>query len=143
MTLLPTNQDFIEDNIELIEPEDWEAVLEAAREYIPKNHGHRLRMQNLAEFLIAAGFKDVKTSQYKLFDKNIRTNLRDYILDIREKTIRPDLTYRGFVSTYFPYHTYGLTIDEQVQYIFNHNIDKSCDAYFYQRDDGDWMVRNA
>ena len=143
MTLLPTIKDFIEENIDLIETKDWEAVLEAARKFIPKNHGHRLRMQNLAEFLIAAGFKTVKNAQYKLFDKNIRTNLRDYVLDIKEKTVRPDLSYRGFVDTYLPYHTYGLAIDEQVQYIFDNNIDKSCEAYFYQRNDGDWMVRNA
>lgn len=143
MTLLPTIKDFIEENIELIEIEDWEAVFEAAKKFIPKNSGHRLRMQNLAEFLIAAGFKDVKNAQYKLFDKNIRTNLRDYILDIREKTIRPDLSYRGVISAYLPYSTYGLTIDEQIQYILDNNIDKSCDAYFYQNDDGGWMVRNA
>ena len=143
MTLLPTIKVFIEDNIDLIETEDWEAVLEAARKFIPKTHGHRLRMQALAEFLIAAGFKDVKTAQYKLFDKNIRYNLRDYILDIREGKIRPNLSYRGFVSGYLPYHTYGLTMDEQVQYIFDNNIDKSCEAYFYQNDDGSWLVRNA
>ena len=142
MTLLPTIKEFIEENIELIETEDWEVVLESARKFIPKTHGHRLRMQNLIEFLIAAGFKDVKNSQYKLFDKNIRYNLRDYILDIREKTIRPDLSYRGFISGYLPYHTYGLTIDEQVQYILDNHIDKSCGAYFYQNDDGGWMVRN-
>ena len=143
MTLLPTIKDFIEENIDLIETEDWEAVLEAARKFIPKTHGHRLRMQNLIEFLVAAGFKGVKNAQYKLFDENIRYNLRDYILDIREKTIRPDLSYRGFISGYLPYHTYGLTVEEQVQYIFDNNIDKSCGAYFYQKDDGDWMVRNA
>ena len=143
MTLLPTIKDFIEENIDLIETEDWEAVLEAARKFIPKTSGHRLRMQHLVEFLIAAGFKDVKTAQYKLFDENIRYHLRDYILDIREKTVRPDLSYRGFVSGYFPYHTYGLTISEQVQYIFDNNIDESCEAYFYQKDDGGWMVRNA
>ena len=143
MTLLPTIKDFIEENIDLIETEDWEAVFEAARKFIPKTSSHRLRMQHLAEFLIAAGFKNVKAAQYKLFDKNIRTNLRDYILDIRERTIRPDLSYIGFVSGYLPYHTYGLTIDEQVQYILDNNIDKSCEAYFYQRDDGGWMVKDA
>ena len=143
MTLLPTVKDFIEENIDLIETEDWGAVLEAARKFIPKTSGHRLRMQHLAEFLVAAGFKDVKNSQYKLFDENIRYNLRDYVLDIRENKIRPDLSYRGFISTYLPYHTYGLTIDEQVQYILDNHIDKSCDAYFYQNDDGGWMVRNA
>ena len=143
MTLLPTTKDFIEQNIELIETEDWEAVFEAARKFIPKTSGHRLRMHHLAEFLIAAGFKDVKNVQYKLFDKSIRTNLRDYILDIRENTVRSGVCYRGFLSTYFPYHTYGLSIDEQVQYILDNNIDKSYKAYFYQRDDGAWMVRNA
>lgn len=143
MTILPTIKDFIEENIELIETGDWEIVLEAARKFIPKTHSHRLRMQNLVEFLIAAGFKDVKNAQYKLFNENIRYNLRDYILDIREDIIRSDLSYRGFVATYFPYHTYGLTIDEQVQYILDNHIDKSCDAYFYQKDDGGWMVRNA
>ena len=143
MTLLPTIKDFIEENIDLIETGDWEAVLETARKLIPKTSGHRLRMQNLAEVLIAAGCKGVKDAQYKLFDKNIRTNLRDYILDIRERTIRPDLSYRGFISGYLPYHTYGLTIDEQVQYILDNNIDKSCGAFFYQRDDGGWMVRDA
>ena len=143
MTLLPTIKDFIEENIDLIETEDWEAVLETARIFIPKTSGHRLRMQHLAEFLIAAGFKDVKNTQYKLFNESIRYNLRDYILDIRENTVRPDLSYRGFISGYIPYHTYSLTIDEQVQYILDNNIDKSCDAYFYQNDDGGWMVRNA
>ena len=142
MTLLPTIKDFIEDNIDLIETEDWEAVLEAARNFIPRTSGHRLRMQHLVEFLIAAGFKDVKNAQYKLFDKQ-RYNLRDYILDIKEGIVRPDLSYQGFVSAYFPYHTYGLTIDEQVKYILDNHIDKSCDAYFYQKDDGGWMVRNA
>ena len=143
MTLLPTIKDFIEENIDLIETGDWEAVLETARKLIPKTSGHRLRMQNLAEVLIAAGCKGVKDAQYKLFDKNIRTNLRDYILDIKERTIRPDLSYRGFISGYLPYHTYGLTIDEQVQYILDNHIDKSCEAHFYQRDDGGWIVRDA
>ena len=143
MTLLPTIKDFIEENIDLIEAEDWEAVLEAAKKFIPKNSGHRLRMQHLVEFLSAAGFKDVKNAQYKLFDKIIRYNLRDYISDIRENIIRPDLSYKGVVSTYFPYLTYGLTIDEQVQYILDNHIDKSCDAYFYQSYDGGWMVRDA
>lgn len=142
MTLLPTIREFIEENIDLIETEDWESVLEAARKFIPKTQGHRLRMQNLTESLIAAGFKDVKNVQYKLFDKNVRYNLRDYVLDIRENITRPDLSYRGFVNTYFPYHTYGLTLDEQIQYIFDNNIDKSCEAYLYQKDGG-WMVRNA
>ena len=46
MTILPTIKDFIEENIELIETKDWGAVLQAARKFIPKTHGHRLRMQN-------------------------------------------------------------------------------------------------
>ena len=143
MTLLPTIKNFIEENIDLIETEDWEAVLEAARKFIPKTYGHRLRMQHLVEFLIAAGFKDIKTTQYKLFDENIRYNLRDYILDMKEGKARTNLSYRGFYSAYFPYHTYGLTEEEQLNYIFDNKIDKSCGAFFYQGDDGDWRINYA
>ena len=140
MTLLPTIKEFIEENIELIEIEDWEAVLEVARKFFPKTSGHRLHMQNLAEVLIAAGFKDVNNAQYKLFDENIRYHLRDYVLDIKEGKARSNLSYRGFYSTYFPYHTYGLTEEEQIDYIFHNNIDKSCGAFLYKDGDDEWRI---
>lgn len=143
MTLLPTIKDFIEENIDLIETEDWEKVLETAREYIPKRAGHHLRMKSLADFLLEAGFKDIKAAQYKLFDKYIRINLRDLVLDIKERAAFPDMRFKSFISTYDPYHSYGLSEKEMIKYIFHNNIDKSCGAYIYKDSDDDWRVSYA
>ena len=143
MTLLPTIKDFIEQNIDLIETEDWEKVLEIAKEYIPKRIGHHLRMKSLADFLLEAGFKEVKAAQYKLFDKYIRVNLRDLILDIKEGIAHPTMKFKSFISTYDPYHSYGLSEKEMVEYIFDSNIDKSCGAYIYKDSDDEWRVSYA
>ena len=143
MTLIPTIKRFIEENIELIETQDWEKVLETAREYIPKKAGHHLRMSSLGNLLLEAGFKDIKAAQYKLFNEHIRHTLRNYILDIRDGAATPDLSYKGFVSTYLPYRSYGLSEKEMIEYIFDNNIDKSCGAYIYKDSDDEWRVSYA
>lgn len=143
MTLLPSIKEFIEENIVLIESEDWEKVLETARDYIPKRVGHHLRMKSLADFLFEAGFKDIKAAQYKLFDKYVRVNLLDLILDIKVGTAFPNIAFTAFISAYDPYHSYGLSEKEMIKYIFDNNIDKSCGAYIYKDSNDEWRVSYA
>ena len=143
VTLLPSVKEFIEENIELVETEDWEAVLEAARLNFPPITGHNLRMKSLADFLISAGFNEVLNAQYKLFDKYVRPNLRDLVLDIKEGIAHPAMKFKGFISMYSPNREYGLLEDEQIKYITDHDIDKSCGAYIYKDNNGDWRVTYA
>ena len=82
MTLLPTIKDFIEENIDLIETEDWEAVLEVARLNFSTLIGHNIKMKSLADFLIKAGFNEVLDAQYTLFDKYVKSLLISLILNI-------------------------------------------------------------
>lgn len=139
MRLLPSVKQFIEDNIQLIETEDWEAILELSRIGMPGNN--YLRQKVFADTMIEAGFDVIKPTQYKLAEPYIKGALGSYTKDLRaEKYFSMDLF--SILSKYLnSTRRYGLTTDEIAEFIIDKKLDNMFGLMLYKNSKYDWIFK--